>query len=94
MTPDKRKETLKRRFGDRYLEFMTDLNNVAMSHADIAMKWEIDRSLISRYVDDLGYSHTGRIKQNLRTTYAIQKRIRQRQETARQMMRLFQRRGV
>lgn len=80
MNITKRKETLKERFGDRYMEFMNDLSNITIPHIELSKKWNISTTSLQRIVDDLKYSRTGRIKQAIRTTYRINRRIKKRRE--------------
>jgi hypothetical protein len=92
MTPNERKEMLKNKFGDKYLEFMNDLSNVSLTHISIGKKWGIDDGMVGRYVQDLGYAHTGKIKRLLRIGYRVQQRVKARQETSRQIMEVLKRR--
>jgi hypothetical protein len=93
MTPTKRKELLKEKFGDNYLAFMQDLSNVSLSHREIGEKWGVCRGVVSRYVTELGYVHSGKIKMQIRNAYRVQERVRHRQETARQLMSVLMRRS-
>jgi len=92
MSITKLKEKIKERFGDKYLEFMTDLSNISLTHKAISEKWKLNATTLSNWVDVLGYVHTGDIKKRLRNQYRIEKRVRAREETGRQMLELLKRR--
>ena len=92
MYKSKLKEKLKTRFGDKYLEFMSDLSNVSLTHKSVVEKWKVGSSTIKQWIDVLGYTHDGRTKQLLRGHYKVAKRIRAREETGRQMIELLKRR--
>ena len=90
MDAKSRKYKLKTLFGDKYLQFMSDLNNISLTHNEISKKWNVKKRSLSVWINDLGYVHTGFIKMKLRNHYAIQKRVKERQEKMKKIISLLQ----
>jgi selenophosphate synthase len=85
------KERLKKRFGDRYLEFMSDLNNITYTGTKIRQKWGVYPATVATWIDILGYKSFD-TKIEMCRQYKLQKKIRDRQETMRQMLAIIARR--
>jgi len=92
MTKETLKESLKIRFGDKYLEFMQDFSNISFTAVELGKKWGVNSSLLCKWCKILGYSHSFSIKQDLRSAYRIARRVKARQETARQILSILQKR--
>lgn len=89
------KEKLKERFGDQYLEFMSDLTNIKYTHKELSEKWKVTECIIGKWINILGYTRTGYIKQQMRSAYKIAARVKRRQETAIQMLNIIKKnRGI
>jgi DNA-binding MurR/RpiR family transcriptional regulator len=86
LTKSNIKAHIKERIDDKYLEFMQDLCNVSVSHSEIAKKWDLCPSTLTKWVDVLGYHHTGEVKRQLRQAYARDQRIKERQEKTKQLI--------
>jgi hypothetical protein len=87
------KERLKVRFGDKYLDFMQDLSNINLTCKYLSEKWTVSDNQLARWVEILGYSHTFGIKQKLRVAYRIARRVKQREETAKQILNILAKRN-
>ena len=89
------KEYLKERFGEQYLEFMSDLTNIKFTNKELAIKWKVSASAITKWIDALGYCHTAKVKSQMRIAYKIAARVKRRQETAIQMLNILKKnRGI
>jgi hypothetical protein len=89
------KEKLQERFGDKYLEFMNDLSNIKFTHKELSEKWNVAECTIGKWIETLGYCHTGTIKAKMRVAYRIAARVKRRQETAIQMLNIIKKnRGI
>jgi hypothetical protein len=89
------KEKLKERFGDKYLEFMSDLSNIKYTHIELSKKWNVTECTIGKWIETLGYAHTGRVKAQIRVAYKIAARVKRRQETTIQMLNIIKKnRGI
>jgi len=93
LTQDTIKPHLKNRFGDKYPEFMIDLNNINMSKVAMCKKWNCSDSTLDSWIRILGYKHDWHTKQSLRNQYIFNKRVKHRQETSRQFIELLKRRN-
>ena len=89
------KERLKERFGDKYLEFMSDITNIKFTHKELSEKWNVAEGTLTKWIDTLGYCHTGTVKFQMRSAYRIAARVKRRQETAIQMLNIIKKnRGI
>ena len=89
------KEKLKERFGEKYLEFMSDLSNIKYTHKELSEKWKVTEGTIGDWIETLGYAHTGRVKAQIRVAYKIAARVKRRQETTIQMLNIIKKnRGI
>jgi hypothetical protein len=95
MTDSKRviklKEKLKTRFGDRYIEFITDFNNINCALSMMTKKWNVSAKTLYRWAEILEYKDFG-TKREMQRQYRLQKKMKDRQETVRQMLSVIARR--
>jgi DNA-binding MurR/RpiR family transcriptional regulator len=89
MNITKRKEKIKERFGEKYLEFMQDLSNISFTHKHLSEKWKVSVATIHKYIEDLGYHRTGHVKMQIRNTYKVQRRVKEREETMKKIMKIL-----
>ena len=85
------KNRLKARFGDRYLEFMSDLNNITYTGLKIYKKWNVTHQTAAAWADILEYKSFA-TKIEMCRQYKLQRKIRDRQETMRQMLSIIAKR--
>ena len=93
LTLENIKPYLKNRFGDKYPEFMIDLNNINISLVAMAKKWNCSKSTLFNWNQILGYKHDWHTKRSLRNQYIVNKRVKHREETSRQFTELLKRRN-
>jgi hypothetical protein len=77
---------LNERFGEKYIEFMQDLSNIALTGKQISEKWHVSYQALARWIGILGYSRDFKAKQQLRGYYRVAARVRERQEKTEKLM--------
>jgi hypothetical protein len=80
------KRYLNERFGEKYLEFMQDLSNIALTGKQISEKWHCAFSTLSRWIAILGYTRDFKTKQQIRGYYRVAARVRERKEKTEKLM--------
>jgi hypothetical protein len=84
---------IKKKFGDRYLEFLNDLTNINFTAQELTKKWGPTHHTLKTWNKLLGYRRSFNMKLQMRLAYRADRRAKHRQETGKLMIALLQKRN-